>query len=298
MSRTLTLTGLAIAGFVSVMSSHARLAGQAGGARPLTIEAVKPGLYAIRLPSPGPTVAVRVTGDGVILVDDLYESNYEQIVALVRSVTPQPIKYVISTHHHADHTGANARFIGQAQILGHAKARAAMTGSAAMPGAPPLTYTTEAAIHLGGAEVQLHHVGRGHTDGDTIVYFPDLRVVATGDLFVMIDRPPVIDYASGGTTIGWLPTLDKILRFDFDVAIPGHGPVATKADVESFKHKIETLQTRTRRLIEQGVAKDGYLEKLKVDDLGWNVDARTLFVRMSASGFYDELATATPGCCR
>jgi glyoxylase-like metal-dependent hydrolase (beta-lactamase superfamily II) len=298
MSRTLTLTGLAIAGFVSVMSSHARLAGQAGGARPLTIEAVKPGLYAIRLPSPGPTVAVRVTGDGVILVDDLYATNYQQIVALVRTVTPQPIKYVISTHHHADHTGANASFIGQAQILGHAKARAAMTGSAAMPGAPPLTYTTEAAIHLGGAEVQLHHVGRGHTDGDTIVYFPDHRVVATGDLFVMIDRPPVIDYASGGTTIGWLPTLDKILRFDFDVAIPGHGPVATKADVESFKHKIETLQTRTRRLIEQGVAKDGYLEKLKVDDLGWNVDARTLFVRMSASGFYDELATPTPGCCR
>jgi len=294
MTRTLTLTGLAVAGTLILLSGHARLAGQAGGPRPLTIEAVKPGLYAIRLPSPGPTVSVRVTGDGVILVDSLYEANYDQIAALVRSVTPQPIKYVISTHHHADHTGANVRFMGQAQIVGHAKARAAMTGIAALPGAPPLTYTTEAAIHLGGAEVQLHHVGRGHTDGDTIVYFPDLRVVATGDLFVMIDRPPVIDYASGGTAIGWLPTLDNILRFDFDVAIPGHGPIAARADVEAFKQKLDTLQTRTRRLIQEGVAKDGYLGRLQVDDLGWHVDARTLFVRMSAGGLYDELAKPTP----
>jgi cyclase len=294
MTRTMTLTALVIVASAAVMVGHLRLAGQASGGRPrqLTIEAVKPGLYTIRLPSPGPTVAVRVTSDGVILVDDMFEAHYEPIVALVKSVTPQPIKYVISTHHHPDHTGANGKFLEQAQILGHRNARAAMLGSVVMPGAPPLTYTTDAAIHLGGAEVQLHHVGRGHTDGDTIVYFPDLRVMATGDLFVLIDRPPVIDYASGGTTIGWLPTLDNILRFDFDTAIPGHGPVATRADVASFKQKIVTLQTRTRQLIEQGVQKDRYLERLKVDDLGWKGDSSTLFARMSASGFYDELAKA------
>jgi cyclase len=92
-------------------------------------------------------VAVRVTSDGVILVDDLYEANYDHIVALVKTVTPQPVKYVISTHHHADHTGANARFVEHAQVLGHKNARAAMTGGAALPGPPPITYTTEAAVH-------------------------------------------------------------------------------------------------------------------------------------------------------
>jgi cyclase len=292
MTRMLTLTGVAIVGALTAMAGHVRLADQAGSSPPRqpTIELVKAGLYAIRLLSPGPTVAVRVTSDGVILVDDLYATNYDQIVALVRSVTPQPIKYVISTHHHGDHTGANVAFLTSAQILSHMNARAAMiSATPPLPGPPPITYATEAAVYLGGAEVQLHHVGRGHTNGDTVVYFPDLRAIATGDLFVMIDRPPVIDYDNGGTTIGWLPTLDRVLAFDFDTAVPGHGPVGTRADVESFKQKIATLQARTRQLIEQGVGKDQYLDRLKVDDLGWSLDPRTLFVQMSASGFYDEL---------
>ena len=132
----------------------------------------------------------------------------------------------------------------------------------------------EAAINLGGAEVQLHHVGRGHTNGDTIVYFPDLRVMATGDLFVVLPRVPTIDYAGGGTTLGWVPTLDNILKFDFDTVIPGHGPVATRADLQRFQQNMRTLQTRTRELIKQGVPKDQYLSKLKVDDLGLGARAR------------------------
>ena len=251
---------------------------------------MKAGLYAILNPGAN-TLAVRVTDEGVLLVDDMFEQNYAEIVSLVRTVTAQPIRYVVSTHHHGDHTGGNVRFLEHATIVGHRNARSAMTRAAPpQRGAPPVTYATEAAIHLGGVEVQLHHVGPGHTNGDTIVYFPDLRVMATGDLFVVLPRVPTIDYANGGTTLGWVPALDGILQFDFDTAIPGHGPVATRADVVRFKERLQTLQARTRELIAQGVAKDQYLTRLRTDDLGWSADPTTAFARNAAGGFYDELS--------
>jgi cyclase len=288
--RTGTLTALVVAGAVAVAVGQAR---QGGGPPPaqLTIQQVKPGLYAILNPGAN-TLAVRVTSEGVILVDDMFQQDYEQIVALIKSVTDQPVKYVISTHHHGDHTGGNVRFLGaSAQIIGHKNARAAMMrGPMPQPGPPPLTFTTEAAVHLGGVEAQLSHVGPGHTNGDAIVYFPDLRVMATGDLFVVLPRVPTIDYANGGTTLGWVPTVDNILKFDFDTVIPGHGPVSSRDDLQRFRDKMVTLQTRTRELITQGVAKDAYLSKLKTDDLGWGLGADTLFVRNAAGGFYDELA--------
>jgi cyclase len=289
--RTVTLTTLVVAGAMAVALAQ----GRQGGAPPaqLSIQQVKPGLYAILNPGAN-TLAVRVTGDGVILVDDMFQQNYEQIVSLIKTVTDQPVKYVISTHHHGDHTGGNVRFLGaNAQIIGHKNARAAMTrGAMPMPGPPPLTFTTEAAVHLGGVEAQLFHVGPGHTNGDTIVYFPDLRVMATGDLYVVLPRVPTIDYGNGGTTLGWVPTLDNVLKFDFDVVIPGHGPVSTKAELLQFRQKMVTLQTRTRELIQQGVPKDQYLAKLKADDLGWGLGPETLFVRNAAGPFYDELAKA------
>lgn len=286
--RVVTLTALAVAGAITVALGQ----GRQGGAPPaLTIQQVKPGLYAILNPGAN-TLAVRVTNEGVILVDDMFQQNYEQIVSLIKTVTDQPVKYVVSTHHHGDHTGGNVRFLGAgAQIVGHKNARAAMTrGSMPQPGPPPITYTSEAALHLGGVEVQLFHVGPGHTNGDTVVYFPDLRAMATGDLFVVLNRVPTIDYGNGGTTLGWVPTLDNVLKFDFDVVIPGHGPVSDRAGLQRFRDNIVTLQTRTRELIKQGVPKEQYISRLKADDLGWGLGADTLFVRNAAGGFYDELA--------
>ena len=289
--RTVTLTALVAAGAIAVAIGQ----GRQGGPPPaqLSIEQVKPGLYAILNPGAN-TLAVRVTSEGVILVDDMFQQNYEQIVSLIKSVTDQPVKYVISTHHHGDHTGGNVRFLGaSAQIIGHKNARAAMTrGATAQPGPPPLTFTTEAAVHLGGVEAQLFHVGPGHTNGDAIVYFPDLRVLASGDLFVVLPRVPTIDYGNGGTTLGWVSTLDSMLKFDAETVIPGHGPVSTKADLQRFRDRMVTLQTRTRELIKQGVPKEQYISKLNADDLGWGLGADTLFVRNAASGFYDELARA------
>ena len=100
-----------------------------------------------------------------------------------------------------------------------------------------------------------------------------------GDLFVVLGNVPYVDYAGGGSTLGWLPTLENALKFDFDTVIPGHGPVATKADLQKYKDSLQTLHTRTRELIKQGVPKDQYVSRLKTDDLGWGVDPASLFVR-------------------
>ncbi len=115
-------------------------------------------------------------------------------------------------------------------------------------------------------------------------------MLASGDLFVVLPRVPTIDYGNGGTTLGWVSTLDNMLKFDAETVIPGHGPVSTKADLQRFRDRMVTLQTRTRELIKQGVPKEQYISKLNADDLGWGLGADTLFVRNAASGFYDELA--------
>ncbi|MBM3819375.1 MAG: MBL fold metallo-hydrolase [Acidimicrobiia bacterium] len=289
MKRFAILAVLVAVAAAGAVFGQAPQGGRQGGPPPamLTIEQVKPGLYAILNPGAN-TLAVRVTSEGVLIVDDMFERNYEDIIRLVKTVTDQPVKYVVSTHHHGDHTGGNAKMLQHATIVGHKNARAAMV-KGNQPGPPPVTYANEAAIHLGGAEVQLHHVGRGHTNGDTIVYFPDLRVMATGDLFVVLPRVPAIDYTNGGTSLEWLTTIDNIMKFDFDVVVPGHGPVSKKEDLARFKQRFMTVQSRTRELIRKGVPKDQYLKQLKVDDLGWELVPGP-FVNNAAGPFYDEMS--------
>ena len=121
----------------------------------------------------GGNVAVRVTSEGVIIVDSKLPTLYSDIVDKVKSVSPQPIKYVLSTHQHGDHTGSNAQFLKTAEILMHRNARANMiTQKLAGPGR--IVFTDQQSVFLGGVEVQMRYLGRGHTNGDSVIYFPDL----------------------------------------------------------------------------------------------------------------------------
>ena len=152
----------------------------------LQIREVKDGLYVI--PGfdgnmSGGNVAVRVTDEGVIIVDDKYLHSYDFIAAQVRSVTDQPIRYDLNTHHHFDHAGSNADFMQNAEVIAHKNARANIVRND-QTGAPRLVFGDETAVFLGGVEVQARHVGRGQTSGDAVIYFPDLGTVHTGDLFV------------------------------------------------------------------------------------------------------------------
>lgn len=259
--------------------------GQQQQAQPLTIEKVKDGLFVVV--GSGGNVGVRVTNEGVVLIDDKFQQNYAEIVERVKSVTSQPVTYVLGTHHHGDHMGGNPEFIKSAEIIAHRNVRENMI-KGNQPAPPRIVFTDQTAVFLGGVEVQAHHLGRGHTNGDSVIYFPDLRTIHTGDLFV--GSTPFIDYANGGSSTEWITTLDNILKLDFDTAIPGHGPVMTKDDVRAFQQKFRTLRQRMTELIRSGVTKDDMASKLKTDDLNWPLQPTGNFVQRSLGPMFDELA--------
>ena len=292
--RTLVSVVVILVAVLAVMAAELT-GGQQPTGEPFTtaITKIKEGLYVIPGydgAATGGNVAVRVTGDGVIVVDDKLPALYRDIVDKVKSVTPLPIKYVLSTHQHGDHTGANAEFLKTAEILMHRNARANMiTQKLAGPGR--IVFTDQQAVFLGGVEVQMRYMGRGHTNGDSVVYFPDLRAIHTGDLVVWGKRSqgtaltPFMDYAAGnGSGKEWVATLDNVLKLDFDMAIPGHGPVLTKADVRAFRDRMQTLNERMAALIKSGGTRQDIASRIKLDDLGWPFQPDALY------GLYDELS--------
>ena len=132
-----------------------------------------------------------------------------------------------------------------------------------------MTYDKERTLRLGGVAVEAHYFGRAHTSGDTVVYFPDLKVVAVSDIVTTGATGPLADYAGGGSFAEWPKTLDGILGLDFDTAIPGNSGPLTKADVQAYKTKIEAFVNRAREAVKQGVPKDQLMMQIKTDDLGW-----------------------------
>jgi glyoxylase-like metal-dependent hydrolase (beta-lactamase superfamily II) len=239
----------------------------------------------------GGNVAAYVTSEGVILIDDMFDRNHADILAQVKSITEQPIKYVINTHQHDDHAGGDLKMLSIAEVVAHENVRANLSDikqpyyedTPGTPiGLPRITFSDQFSIHLGGKEVRAKYFGRGHTSGDAIIYFPDLKVIHTGDLFLgrtapRADAPPTnrppgvniyVDYAQGGSFFEWSKTLDGALQLDFDTVIPGHGPVSTRADVVKFKSDLETMRSRLVDLVKAGKSKTDVVNILEAD-YGW-----------------------------
>jgi cyclase len=252
---------------------------------PLSIEQVKNGLYMII--GSGGNVGVRVTDEGVILIDDKYPQNFDEIQSLVASVSDLPVRYVINTHHHGDHSGGNVGYIQIAEIIAHKNARENMIrGDQDAP--PRITYTEETAVYLGGVKVQAFYMGRGHTNGDTVVYFPDLKTVHGGDLLHGI--APFIDYSNGGSSRGWVVTMNNILSLDFDTAIPGHGTTMGRRDVLNFRNQMEAVRARMTDLVRGGLQSSDAADEIKDPDLSWTQAENGLFMRRSIPGFYEEIS--------
>ncbi len=249
------------------------LIAQRGAPQPQAIQQVKPGLYLIT--GAGGNSTLRITSEGIILVDGKLpsEANYNELMALIKSVSDKPIKYLIVTHHHQDHTGNNQRFLdaGVPVVATENLKNDLVTYTANPKPAPPsVTYPgSEYALHLGGETVELHHFGRAHTSGDTVVYFPAQKVVCVSDVVTTGKTPPLIDYPGGGSALEWSNVLASILKLDFDAAIPGNGDPLTKADVQAYKTKFDTVIARAKELVRQGVPQDQLLAQIKTDDIGW-----------------------------
>src|SRR5437016_6607061 len=240
----------------------------------LTMEKVKDDLYDIV--GDGGNVAVLVTNEGVLLIDDEDDQDHEQIMAKVKSVTSQPIKYVINTHYHADHSEGNGKMLPMGvEIISTANSRKNILEhkqSNAPPNVVParVTFTEETSIFIGGKEVRAKYFGRGHTNGDAVIYFPADRTIHTGDL--MAGTSPLIDYNGGGSLVEWTKTLDGVLKnLDFDTVIPGHGNVTNKAGLTTYRDNVEKLRTRVSGLIKEGKSQ---AEIAKVMDRDYNGAAR------------------------
>ncbi len=227
------------------------------------MEKVSANLYVII--GNGGHVAVMPTNEGVLVVDDKFAQDAPEIMAKIKSISDKPVRYVLNTHQHGDHTGGNDAMLALgAQVLIHKNARDNML-AAKQPGLPQITYADEAQVFLDGKEVQAHHLGRGHTNGDAVIYFPSERVLHTGDLFVN-GIAPFIDYSAHGSIVEWDQTLEKALAYDFDTVIPGHGPVAKKADLVKWRQTLATLRTRAKTACAGGAA--DAVKRIDAKDLG------------------------------
>jgi len=295
LSATLALMALAI-----VLSAQ-----QTKPAKPMQIEKVKDGLFLIRGPfnlcapngcggaygddgllHEAGDVAVRVTAEGLILVDNKYQQNVPEILEHVKTVSPLPVRYVLNTHHHTDHAGGDAVFINTSEIVAHRNVRENFLRNK-QPGAPRVTFNDQASVFLGGVEVRAYYFGRGHTNGDAVIYFPDLRVIHTGDLIT--EGMPVMDYNNGASAVEWVSVLDKILALDFDTVIPGHGPLMTKEQIRRDRQKLLTMNERMADLARRSVPMEQVFDGLKLGDLGWDHTVSTVAFRGGLKGYYEEM---------
>jgi glyoxylase-like metal-dependent hydrolase (beta-lactamase superfamily II) len=247
------------------------------------MEKVTANLYVIM--GNGGNVAVMPTSEGVLLVDDKFAQDAPEIMAKVRTISDKPVRYVINTHQHGDHTGGNeAMLASSAEIIIHKQARANMVAGK-QPGLPRVTFSDETQVFLGGMEVRARYLGRGHTNGDAVVYFPSERVLHTGDLEMTTGGPPFIDYSAGGSLVDWDKTLEQALQYDFDTVIPGHGPVAKKADLAKWRQTIIALRTKSKAACAAGGV--DALKKMNLEEVG--LKPSPMFDR-SIPGVCQELA--------
>ena len=286
---TRTLSRIAMAAIILTSSFIFAQRGGGGPATGQTVEKIKmlkPNLYEIT--GGGGSTLVRVTNQGLIVVDTKNpgDENYNRVMEEIRSVTSQPVKYVINTHHHPDHVGNNQKFIeAGAQVIALEALKTWMGNDSRtkdIPGRPTQTFAKDYTLKLADAEIRLYSFGRGHTGDDTMVYFPDMKVVMVSDQ--MTDATPIVDFANGGSAVEWTKILDGVLGLDFEQAIPGRGEPKSRAEVQAFRAKFDALVKRTSDAIKAGSTKDQLPSQVKTDDLAWQ------FQPNFYAGLYHELS--------
>jgi glyoxylase-like metal-dependent hydrolase (beta-lactamase superfamily II) len=200
-------------------------------------------------------------------------------------VTNQPVKYVINTHFHGDHSGGNAKLQAlNAQVVASEAARQKMVETK-MPGLPNVTLENRLRLYVGGKRVEVHYFGRSHTNGDVVVLFPDHRVLAMGDMFTFGDATPqLVDYAGGGSAVEWTKTVEGALGLDFDTVVPGHGVVTTKQEVRKFRDSTMSLRTKVHDMVSQKKS-PAEIEKMLRSDFHF----ADLHVKVSLDGLIKEL---------
>jgi len=214
----------------------------------------------------GGNLGLSVGEDATFLIDDQYGPLTPKIQAAIAAVTAKPVKFILNTHWHFDHTGGNENFGGAGAVLvAHENVRRRMSSEqfiefmkAKVPASPHValpvvTFSEGLAFHLNGDEMRVMHVPRAHTDGDAIVHFVKSDVIHMGDVFFN-GMYPFIDTSSGGTIDGMVAGCDMALAIAGDATkiIPGHGPLGTKAELRAYRDMLAAVSARVKKLVAEG----------------------------------------------
>jgi cyclase len=234
----------------------------------------------------GGNIGVSVGDDGILIVDDQYAPLAEKIQAALKGVTDKPVRFVLNTHFHGDHTGENQYWGQHATIIAHDNVRTRLaTGNpstdpdkhrdpAPKTALPVITFNNTATVHINGEDIRAVHFPHGHTDGDAVVWFTQSNVVHMGDDFFN-GVFPFIDIDNGGSVQGLMKNIEEIipqLKPDTKI-IPGHGPLGNVDDLKTYLAMLKDSYA----IVDAGVKQGKSLEQLKKDNVlakydSWNWD--------------------------
>lgn len=227
----------------------------------------------------GGNIGLSTGADGAFLIDDEFAPLSDKITAAIREQTDKPVAFLLNTHFHGDHTGGNEPFAAAgAYILAHENVRkrlkeGVMRESGATPPAaagalPVITFSDHVTFYWNGQEISIVHVGPAHTDGDSVVRFAPANVIHAGDVFFN-GRYPFIDLEGGGDLDGYIAAQEAVAAMADGKTriIPGHGPLATKADLESSTAMLRQVRARVQALIDEGLDEDGVVKAKPLADL-------------------------------
>lgn len=220
----------------------------------------------------GGNIGASVGDDGVVLVDDQYAPLAEKIQAALKGITDKPVRFIINTHFHLDHTDGNAYFQKQGPIIAHDNVRKRLesggvvgNGSSIHFNAKPqpkealpiITFGHDVTVHLNGEDIRALYFPAGHTDGDSIIFFPKSNVVHMGDDFLTYGFP-FIDIDSGGSIDGMIDAMEKVITMlPADVkVIPGHGAIASLDDVRAYLKMLNETRAVVQNALQQGKTLD------------------------------------------
>jgi cyclase len=275
------ITAAALAGAALLFAGTAN-AQQGVDFSKVEIKATDLGNKTYMLEGQGGNITVAVGTDGIIMVDSQFAPLHDKIKAAIAKISPLPIKYLIDTHYHLDHVGGNAAFHRDgATIVAHDNIRVrlaagtinANTGNKTPPmeadAIPTDTYMVGLKkVEVGGRVAEVNHVINAHTDGDSWVYLPDANVLALGDTYSSRSYPN-LDWGSGGTIDGMVLAIERYLKAANDTTkiVPGHGPLATKANLQEWHDMMAMVRDRVKKLFEEGKSEQEVLAANPLADL-------------------------------
>ena len=249
----------------------------------------------------GGNIGVSVGDDGIVIVDDQFAPLADKIQAALKGITDKPVRFVINTHWHLDHTGGNGYFGKQGTIIAQDNVRERLAaggkilGMEVKPASPAelpiITFNDRLTVHANGEDIRAIHFPHGHTDGDSVIFFPRSNVVHMGDDFVTYGFP-FIDLESGGSVRGMIAACEKVLAtVPADVkVIPGHGGLSTVAELKPYVAMLKDAAARVEKGIKAGkTAGELKAEKVLAGYESWGGEGKFVTTDKFIDTLYDDL---------